>query len=172
MKNLQIIIKSNSKISIFQFKTFLKKYFLNNGFILYKICIQKLKNKKLAILKSPHVNKTAQEQFQKKTFKIKITLKSYKFFWYLKLFKKLNFNFVSDSSLYLKYNICNKKNMKIKTTLFNIINFKTNKYYNNYIFYKKRTNNFLKQNYCINSNILYLLKLFDAIGELLKNTLN
>ena len=90
-----LIINFNNKISLFNFLKLLKKIHFFN----YKIKIKNLKTKKylVSVLKSPHVNKTAQEQFQKikyvKIFEID-SLKSV--FLFNMLFKKLNYFSFSD----------------------------------------------------------------------------
>jgi ribosomal protein S10 len=110
----------------------------------------KKKNKKsvLTILKSPHVNKTAQEQFEfkfsSKQFLIKPTTKNLKF---ILLLKKLESNLFPDTKIILKF-ISNRKLKKKNSKIFNINNFKI----------KQKTDPIKK--------ILTVLNIFDIYGEL------
>jgi len=68
MNIFKIIITSKNHITIRNFFLFLYKNKINKLNILKSI-FQEKKKKKLTILKSPHVNKTAQEQFEKEFLK-------------------------------------------------------------------------------------------------------
>jgi ribosomal protein S10 len=122
----------------------------NKNLNIIKKCQKNTKKKQLlTILKSPHVNKTAQEQFEFKIsssqFLIKPTTKSLKF---LLFFKKTVSKLFPDSKIVIKL-VSNKKikSQNYKET-FNFNNFKTN----NLISLKKK--------------ILTKLKLLDTCGEL------
>lgn len=69
MKNLQIIIKSIYKNSVKKFLFF----FYKKSALKKQLC-KKIKNKKITILKSPHIYKKAQEQFEKNMFKTVIKI--------------------------------------------------------------------------------------------------
>jgi len=88
MKTFNITIKSKNKTSVNEFFLFFNGNKLYNSNVIKKYFQKKAKKKKLTILKSPHVNKKAQEQFEnrlfKKQFKIQTTKKSKIF----NLFKK------------------------------------------------------------------------------------
>ena len=64
----QLKIKSLNKGSFFLYKEFLK-LILNKTNINFKIFNLPLKKKRITLLKSPHVNKSAREQFEIKYFK-------------------------------------------------------------------------------------------------------
>ena len=68
MKNLKLIIKSNNKRASVQLMLFLNEKIKTNRFILQKICLKTLKKSQFTLLKSPNINKTAQEKFEKTTF--------------------------------------------------------------------------------------------------------
>lgn len=67
----QIDIKSLNKDSILLYKQFISKI-LNEKGISYKIFNLPTTKKRLTLLKSPHVNKSAREQFEIKCYKITI----------------------------------------------------------------------------------------------------
>jgi ribosomal protein S10 len=72
MNNYKLVIVSKKKDSINKFLTFLLKNTDQNFNLTSKYLNRKNKKNVLTILKSPHVNKTAQEQFESKTFSIQI----------------------------------------------------------------------------------------------------
>jgi ribosomal protein S10 len=146
-----ITIISKNKSSLNSVSTLLNS--INNNKYLNLNIIKKYfkkKNKKsvLTILKSPHVNKTAQEQFEfkfsSKQFLIKPTTKNLKF---ILLLKKLESNLFPDTKIILKF-ISNRKLKKKNSKIFNINNFKI----------KQKTDPIKK--------ILTVLNIFDIYGEL------
>jgi small subunit ribosomal protein S10 len=72
---IKIRVKSLNKESINMYKNFVSKTFLK---LTLSSSITSFPNKikRITLLKSPHVNKTAREQFQIKSYKLLITLKS------------------------------------------------------------------------------------------------
>jgi ribosomal protein S10 len=146
-----ITIISKNKSSLNSVSTLLNS--INNNKYLNLNIIKKYfkkKNKKsvLTILKSPHVNKTAQEQFEfkfsSKQFLIKPTTKNLK---YVLLLKKLESNLFPDTKIILKF-ISNRKLKKKNSKIFNINNFK------------------IKQKTDPIKRILTVLNIFDIYGEL------
>ena len=94
--NFQLIILSSDKDSLLLYKAFLIKIFTKFN-IKFKVLSLPIKTRRITLNKSPHVNKTAREQFEIKTYKI--------------TFKVLN----HFQKLPLKYVLLNKfKNEKIK----------------------------------------------------------
>jgi small subunit ribosomal protein S10 len=67
-KTFHLIIKTIDKTSISLFKNFIKKM-LDKTNILYKTFDLPKKKKRVTLLKSPHVNKSAREQFEIKYYK-------------------------------------------------------------------------------------------------------
>ena len=63
----QLKIKSLNKESLILYKTFLEKHFVRIN-IKYSVFSLPTKIKKITLLKSPHVNKSAREQFQIKRY--------------------------------------------------------------------------------------------------------
>jgi ribosomal protein S10 len=112
-----------------------------------KTKVQKSKKKKVfTILKSPHVNKTAQEQFEYRIYKKRLKCFVPQIMLFFIFFKKIRFNLFSDL------------NFKIKL----ISNFKVEK--------KKFKNKFNVNNYCLvheELNLTEYLKLLEISGEFL-----
>jgi ribosomal protein S10 len=113
---ININIKSKNKNSlIFFFKIFNqfnndKKLKLNQGLFLS----QKKKHKKIfTILKSPHVNKTAQEQFEFILFSKKIKIDTFQVLKILIVLKKLQTTLFSDVIIKLDF-IIDAEQTKIK----------------------------------------------------------
>jgi small subunit ribosomal protein S10 len=65
---IQINLKSLNKESLTLYINFIKKT-LKKINLNYKVFNQPNKKKKITLLKSPHVNKTAREQFELKSYK-------------------------------------------------------------------------------------------------------
>ena len=75
--SIQLSVKSvNSQILSF-YKTFLKKVLLNLN-VKYSMIGMPTKIKRITLLKSPHVNKSAREQFEMKTYKTAIDIHNIK----------------------------------------------------------------------------------------------
>ena len=148
MNLYQITISSKNKNSIkFFFLLFFKDKKLN--FDIIKKYHQKTKNKKvLTILKSPHVNKKAQEQFETRFFYKQFTISSTKVFQYFIFLKKISTSLFSDIKIKIKVISSKKSNKKTEINIFNPDNFKTNRSHS-----LKKTK--------------ILLKIFDIYGELL-----
>lgn len=93
---IQLKIKSLDKLSLKLYLNYLKNIFFKLKLKNFTIQNLPLEKKKLTLLKSPHVNKKALEQFEFVIYKSLVTLKD---------FKKL---------ILLKYIIINKpKNLKL-----------------------------------------------------------
>lgn len=139
---ITIYIYSKNKLSITNYLKFLKKY-LNKKKLNFKnitfIFKKKIKKTVFTVLKSPHVNKTAQTQFENRLYKTQLTIYSdnyLKLIYFIKYFSENNF---SDIKIKIKI-IKNKNKISI---LHNI-------------------NNFFKNN--IKTKVF--LKMLDVLGEL------
>ena len=86
-----IDLRSNNIQSLKNFQSFLMKNITNEKLkIFFNFHSKTAKLKTFTILKSPHVNKIAQEQFNYRSYRIKIVLFSFNFLltlYYLKLIK-------------------------------------------------------------------------------------
>ena len=157
---VSISIQSKSLKSIKMFLKFFDKSCKDLNLIVFMGILNKLTNRKIiTVLKSPHVNKTAQEQFESFVYRVQINIFSYKY-WLLLVFIK-----------HLK-----------STTLFSDVYFKIRVKLNNSSYHKRvidhlNPNNFYLINYyelgrndldlkCLFLNIPYYLMLFDIYGEL------
>lgn len=107
------------------FKNFLKvlKHSFNNQKFQFPLKYNKKNQKttKITLLKSPHVNKSAQEQFEYTKYSITIDLNSNKIQKYLLLFKKIKYQVFPDIDLKIT-GICKLNNNKDKF-LFNPKNY-------------------------------------------------
>ena len=160
MKNLQIIIRSIDKNSIYKFIVFFcKKNILKKQ--LYKQTIKK----KITILKSPHVNKKAQEQFEKNIFITILSIWTKNLFQFLIFLKKINNNAFSDCFISIKYKI---NSVISDFKCFNIIDFKVSKYFMFCYIYKKQNKILFLQNLFLINKINLFLKMFEIFGEFLK----
>jgi ribosomal protein S10 len=128
MNLFKIIITSKNQVTIHNFFLFIYQNKINKLNILKNIFQKKKKKEKLTILKSPHVNKIAQEQFEQEFLKKQFKIQTIKNSNYLVYLKKLNFNIYPDTNIILK---CNN-NMIFKSfnfKVFNPNNFKFDKHF-------------------------------------------
>ena len=168
MKTFNITITSKNKNSINNFFSILKTNKCND---LKKYFQKKTKHKRMSILKSPHVNKTAQEQFEKIIFNKQFTLQTIKNLKFYIFLKRLNFELFPDINFKLKYKINYHDFRKIKLKIFNPNNFKFKKYKNSKFFNLnldeiKLLKRAKKETFLKKTNIL--LNLFDFYGEFFK----
>jgi ribosomal protein S10 len=154
MKPCNVTIISNNYKSINNFFLF----FFNSrktSFNVIKKYFQKKRNKKiLTILKSPHVNKKAQEQFESRIFSKQLKIYSSQNFQYLIFIKKIKTYLFPDALIKTKFTINQNETKQIRMQIFNPNNFKLN------AFKEKKKNIILK--------IKILIKVFDIYGELTK----
>ena len=153
--NIEITSSNISSIDRFNIILFNKLNKIKNiKFFILQIINKKKKRKKFTVLKSPHVNKTAREQFETISYTKTIKIYCYQYMLLLFIIKQLKISLVSDVKLKvnLSYNSNKiKKHLKCNLNLNNIIlNLTKHKNaYNNLIV----TNNYLK--------------FFDSFGEIL-----
>ena len=169
-----VTILSRNKNSINDFFLFFNESTLHNLDVIKKYFQKKIKQKKLTILKSPHVNKKAQEQFESRLFKKQFTIQTTKNFQYLIFLKRLNYNLFPDINIKLKCVINNRNIQKLGLKIFNPNYLKFNKYCtfraNNLdlqslnSFIKKKTLSKL----AVPRKAHRILKVFDLYGEFLK----
>lgn len=147
MIKYDITLYSKTKESL---KTFLK--FLahdlkwQNNKILINYRGKKKIIKKITVLKSPHVNKTAQEQFELKTYSAKVSFYSYKNKMYLLMLKKIKNKLFPDIKIRINIegSIETKQDL-IRTTSFNPNYFTFNLFQSKFI-YQQWSNQELKKN--------------------------
>lgn len=126
MITVNLFIKTKNKNSLRKFLYFLKKN-VNKNFNTINFYFPKKINKKvITLLKSPHVNKTAQEQFEIRLFTIQlkiVTTQAFKFLIFLKRIK--NFSF-ADIQLKTKFSCTLKSQLCLKKNFFYSANFPIN----------------------------------------------
>lgn len=142
-KNLKSL---NKFLMILNNENFFKKLHIK----FFKIMHKSNKTKKvLTILKSPHVNKSAQEQFEHITYKKNVICFSEQPFLFILVLKSLRFKHFSDISVLIKFN---SDTIKAKTILKNNIDFL-----------------FLKLNPEKKNHLIEYLKMIELNGEFLIN---
>lgn len=126
--NINLKIYSKNKHSLKKFFICLKK--ISKKFSLtYFLNFINLKNKKniFTILKSPHINKTAQEQFQISIFIKLMKIKLIKFNKFLLILKKIQNKLFPDVFFKINFNVKKKLKKKLIKKLLNPNKFKYNK---------------------------------------------
>ena len=156
--------KTYSRKKVYKYKMNRKKYLTKkkvNGLLNY--CQQKHKRKIFTTLKSPHVNKTAQEQIEYRLFSKRVNIFSFQILKFLILLKKIQMKLCPDIRIQIKFVLNNKTKKKMKLIFLNPDNYKTNSF-----FYSKKKNTSLKKEMkkSTSKQILPYLKLFDIYGEL------
>jgi len=92
MKKIKLEIKSLSRETLLKYKLFVIK-FLNLQNLKISSIMMPNKNKKISLLKSPHVNKRAQSQFEMERYKLVISINTYFYKEKLKIiFQKILLN--------------------------------------------------------------------------------
>ena len=168
MIQYHITITSKNKNSIKDFFLFLNKNFKNFN-IITKYLKKKKSKKVLTILKSPHVNKTAQEQFETRLFTSQISVYySKKNLLALIFLKKIKTYLFPDIKIKIKFTINKLLLEQTKLKTINPDNFKLN------FFYQKLKNKKLKSIKNYNNKLSnkkqtqYLLQILDTYGSLIK----
>ena len=136
---------------------------------------KKTKIKKITVLKSPHVNKSAQRHFEYRIYSIKIQVCSYKPQKYLFVLKKLQNYIFPEVKITIKQKINQKNNQKlIENNFLNPDNYRTElklpvdnqqqklKYKKNMS--SKKRNYFNLNNKFFEKTVLYI-KMFDYYGN-------
>ena len=135
MKQYCLKIQSKNEKSLKNFLRFFFKHLKTKFNIIEKSTVNQTNRKVVTFLKSPHVNKTAQTQFEMHVFARKILVKGPYLEKSLIFFKKVLNKLFQDISIHLEFlthgDINNNKNL----LLYNLNNIK---------FFKK---NFLKRNF-------------------------
>jgi ribosomal protein S10 len=168
MQIFNVILKSKNRKSLENFYQFFNRNTFQN-FKSIKIFFQKKSKKKvITLLKSPHVNKSAQEQFELKIFSMQYKIKTSRAILFMVFLKKMKTNLFPDVSIklqkisnVLKQKTYNKKlfyTERYKKKKFQIIKtknsnlFKNEEYKKDWILEKKIKNKMI-------------LKLLDTYGK-------
>lgn len=161
---VNICIKSKNLRSLKKFLNFLDDYISSNNLnvIVSKSSFKKVvKRKIITVLKSPHVNKRAQEQFEFRFYRAQISLFSYRYLLLLVFLKYLKTTVLfSDVHMKIRLNI---NNSRYYNKVLNILN-PNNFYLTDYLELKEKSK--LDKNKGLLLNIPYYLMLFDVYGSL------
>jgi ribosomal protein S10 len=103
MKTYNLIIKSKNQKSLLDFVDFLDKNLAKNFNHLKKSMQKKTDRKIITILKSPHVNKKAQEQFEIRLFSKDIKVNTSQTLKFLVFLKKVKTYLFTDISIKIKF---------------------------------------------------------------------
>lgn len=160
MKFYQITITSKNKNSL---KNYLK--FINANIKTYNL-INKFSHNKtkrifFTMLKSPHVHKRAQEQFEFLHFSKQITILTNTNLKFLTFVKKIRTNLFSDVNIKIKFQFNKKLQNSFQKNFFNPNYFKLN-YFNN----KNEQKNYLI------TKLQQLIRISDIYGELYQKNFN
>lgn len=170
MKAYHITFSSKNKNSLNNAFLFLlndlKKFGLN------KHLKKKTKRRIITILKSPHVNKKAQEQFENHMFSRQLSNYSFNKFKNLFFLRSIKENILSDLKLKIKLSLNKKKEKSLQVSTFHPNNFKIKNYKNplnqSVTFEKKQADNSTRFS-TKQIQTLNMLKVFDIYGELVIN---
>jgi hypothetical protein len=173
MKHYQLTIISKNKKSAENCFLFFSNNISEN--IIKKYFQKKKKKNVLTILKSPHVNKKAQEQFESKFFSKQISIYSSNSSQFLLFLKKIKIYLFPDVKIKVKFILNKNLSEKAKTNILNPSNFKLN------VFQKLKLKKYLQINkkktknkrYNLNkqfllTNVEHLLKVFDMYSKFQK----
>jgi ribosomal protein S10 len=122
------------------------------------------KNFKYTVLKSPHVNKTAQEQFKYSLFSNQVWICSFQLLKFLILLKKTHVLLLSDIKIKIIFFYNKKRLYNVKTETVNPDNFKIQLFHTSKkpTKFKSHCNKFYKTT----SKLQLYLSLFDIYGEI------
>ena len=146
-----ITLYSKNLNSLIKFKNFFIKNFIFEKLKFYfsKIKYNKPVKKKLfTVLKSPHVNKKAQEQFEYRIYSQKFVCFTKQPFLLLLIFKKLTFNSFSDIFISISLEVSQYKSMKYLKNNLNLESFEIE---------------------CVKKDLLGYLKIMETFGEFVTN---
>lgn len=171
MKSSHIVIKSKDQGSINNFKIVFFYYLLRLKLNYYpKEFESKTKRTVLTILKSPHVNKIAQEQFEILYFIKKLSLYQFHKFKILFLLKKMKLESFAEVNLKTRFTVNLLNDCKLRLKVFDLDNYYINPFE---ICLKKqfrglRVMKSLKKNASSCEFFLYLLDIYGEVNAFLR----
>lgn len=162
MKFCYLTIVSKNKASLESAYKFLLKSSSLNSNMVTKFFEKKEKRSVITILKSPHVHKTAQEQFETRIFSKQLLVFSIYNIRYAFLIKKLIVFLFSDVRIKIKWVANQQQMIKSRVQILNLNNFRFN------IFYCFFTQNFklhFVKNFSLSNNYVHKLKNYVSIMD-------
>lgn len=118
MSNFTILLYSKNKNTLNYFLNFFKNSEKQNFRITKKLLQKKKKKKKISILKSPHVNKTAQKHFQYVYFCMSLSFKTHELQKNLSFLKKIKNQLFPDLKIVIKGTYKKKELFSLKKITF------------------------------------------------------
>ena len=168
MLKYQIVINSKNQQALKFFFLFLTKK-KNPAFSFIKTYTnKKQKTKKITVLKSPHVNKIAQDQFEYKIVSKQYNFNSYNSFKDLLILKKLKTKLFSDLKITVTFLLSKKESISTQTQLLNPSHYNLHYFLKtNQLSQKTLYSNFISINNIKPSiRIKNYLKILDGYGEI------
>ena len=157
MTTFNVIVWSKNKTSLNHFVLFFKKYLTYKSNTIAKYFQRKAYTKIVTVLKSPHVNKKSQEQFETKIFKKQINIVLQNNGELISFFRKVSHSMCSDINIKVKQLFHNKCLSKKKLYLINLKSFKIKIHNNNMVkvrnFKFQNNLNYFEKNNLLNSLI-------------------
>lgn len=118
MSNFTILLYSKNKNTLDHFLNFFKNSKNQNFRITKKLFQNKRKKKKISILKSPHVNKTAQKHFQYVYFRISLSFRTHELQKSVSFIKKIKNKLFPGLKIILKGTHKKKEPISLKKITF------------------------------------------------------
>ena len=163
----QITITSKNEKSFKDYlKILLKNITLNN--LTTKLFNKKKKKFFITVLKSPHVNKKAQEQFGYHIYSKQLLLSTTNGYQWVLFLKKIEKNLFSDINLKIKFQLNNNLSKTSKRKVFNPDNFQICFLKTNFLFTETKKKQLIKNNNLLFKKTKLLLQIFDIYGEINK----
>lgn len=170
MKSFNLLLKTKNKESLKKFLNFFNENINKNFTLVKKNLIKKKKKLVITILKSPHVNKSAQEQFEINFLFRQLSISTTQMFKFLIFLKKIKNFLFADIHFKIKFVTNNKLSKLMRKRIFNFDNFNNNFFLEkqNIVKNKKLTINKKKELSKPTLNSLIFIKLIDTYGILFK----
>jgi ribosomal protein S10 len=169
MRSFNLLLTTKTKYSLKKFLHFFSTNIAANFNFILKNISKKKRKVVITILKSPHVNKTAQEQFEIKLFSEQLKISTTQMYKFLIFFKRVTIVF-ADINFKIKFLADKKKHELVNKKILNIDNFKSIFFFENNIFIRNKKLNKTKKKYnktelnnCLNSK--NILKIMDLYGS-------
>jgi ribosomal protein S10 len=173
MKHYQLTIVSKNKKSVENCFLFFSKSIRYD--VIKKYFRKKKKKNVLTILKSPHVNKNAQEQFESKLFANQVSIYTSKSYLFLVFLKKIKIYLFPDVKIKIKFILNKNLTERTQTNIFNPSNFRLDAFevikseeYTQKNRRKTKTSRYETNKEDFLKNAVHFLKIFDMYSELRK----
>lgn len=158
MKTINLLAKSRDQKSLSKFLIFLNAK-INKNFFIKKKYFQKIKSKTIfSVLKSPHINKTAQEQFETTKFNTQLKLNTFEMNKVSEFLKTTNSKIFPE--IHVKYKISYEQ---LNQKLYGIQKFLVADHFQSHFLEKKEQIKRFTSNKFIQTNLL--INTLDSFGK-------